>query len=359
MARAWLALMALAASLPLLAPARSAAAAAAATAEACPPSGKIRYLCGVANAEDLVTVPGTRWLIASGASAQEGAAGGLFLVDSARRSIRPLVPDLSRPARAPYAACPGPIDLKKFLSHGLALRPGARGRHTLYVVNHGGRESVELFGVDASRGEPRLSWLGCVPMPKGANPNSVAPLPDGGFVVSKFDEAGDDKAFQKMIAGEKTGLVYQWSPKSGFKAVPGSELSGDNGVEVSRDGRWIFVNAWPEKRIVRLALDGWGQPAEARVDFMPDNLHWAPDGSLLVAGQGPDLKTLLACDKPHCPHDWAVARLDPKTMQVTPLVSRKGEEAFGDATGAVQLGRELWVGTYKGDRLAIVPIEER
>lgn len=326
------------------------------SAAACAASGRISFVCGPANAEDVVVVPGGRYLISSGMSA-DGGVGALYLVDARKRLAVLLALDVSGKALAPYGACPSRPDLKRFASHGLALRPGSAGRHELYVVNHGGRESVEVFSVDASGRAPRLRWIGCLVMPEGATPNSVAPLPDGGLVVSKFQQAGDAKAFEKMAAGEATGLLYTWRPKAGFKTVPGSALSGDNGVEVSPDGKWIFVNAWPERRIVRLAPDGWTMPAEARVDFLPDNLHWAPDGQLLVTGQVTDVKAILACDKPHCPHDWAVARLDPATMKVTPLVREKGTEVFSDATGAVQLGKELWVGTYRGDRIAIVPLD--
>ncbi len=177
-------------------------------ADACAASGEVRYLCGPVNAEDLVLTPGARFIITSGKPGERGKPGGLYLVDAARMTSRVLVPDVSHPARAPFAACPGPPDPDTLTAHGLALQPGRGGRHTLYAVNHAGRQSVELFDVDARGPEPKLTWIGCVVMPKGADPNSVAPLPGGGLVVSKFDEAGDPKSFQRMIAGEKTGVVY-------------------------------------------------------------------------------------------------------------------------------------------------------
>ncbi len=71
-----------------------------------------------------------------------------------------------------------------------------------------------------------------------------------------------------------------------------------------------------------------------------------------MTGQASDIKSLLKCDKPRCPHGWAVVKLDPATMQVTPILSVQGTEAFGDATGAIQVGDELWIGTYRGDRIA-------
>jgi sugar lactone lactonase YvrE len=244
--------------------------------------------------------------------------------------------------------------MARFAAHGLALRPGKGGAHLLYAVNHGGRESVEVFKVRASGGAVRLTWIGCAVMPEGANPNSVAPTPEGGFVVSKFDQAGDAQGFAKMSRKEVTGVLYEWRPRHGFREIPRSAFSGDNGVAVSPDGRWVFVNAWPEQRVVRLDRSGKLSALAVQVDFLPDNLRWAPDGRLLVAGQASDIKALLACDKPRCPHGWAVVALDPKTMRIDPLVREPGRDAFSDATGALMVGDELWVGTYRGDRIAYV-----
>ena len=38
----------------------------AAAAEPCNPAGKLDFVCGPLNSEDLVQVPGTQWIVASG-----------------------------------------------------------------------------------------------------------------------------------------------------------------------------------------------------------------------------------------------------------------------------------------------------
>ena len=43
----------------------------------CEPAGGYGFVCGIPNAEDLVRVPGTKWIIAS-----SQAPAGLFLIDS-------------------------------------------------------------------------------------------------------------------------------------------------------------------------------------------------------------------------------------------------------------------------------------
>jgi hypothetical protein len=271
----------------------------AAAAEPCGPVGKLRFVCGPLNAEDLVAVPGTRWIIASGMTGgTTPERGALHLVDTRTKSAKKLFPAADpqlRPDKAAYGACPGAPDLDKFSAHGLNIRAGKNGLHTLYVVNHGGREAIEIFALDAKSAEPTLAWIGCAVMPTHTWPNSVAPLPDGGLVVTNMFDPDDKAVPDKLAAGETTGAVYEWHPDSGFKLVPGSEMSGNNGIEASRDGKWIYVAAWGNKAVVRLPRAGGAvRRQELPAGFQVDNLRWAPDGKLLVAGQDVPAKEVFA-----------------------------------------------------------------
>src|SRR5258706_4556276 len=94
-------------------------------------------------------------------------------------------------ARARYASCPGPITGpeiadRKFRAHGINLRAGPNGVHTLYVVHHGQRESVEIFELDTRGKTPTITWIGCAPSPNGVSGNSVAVLPNDGFSLTNF-----------------------------------------------------------------------------------------------------------------------------------------------------------------------------
>ncbi len=42
-------------------------------------------------------------------------------------------------------------------------------------------------------------------------------------------------------------------------------------------------------------------------------------------------------------------------MKLKVLLHAPATAEFGDATSALKVGNELWVGTYMGDRVAIVP----
>jgi hypothetical protein len=132
----------------------------AAAAEPCNPSGKLDFVCGPLNAEDLVQAPGTEWIVASGMDGGgAGPHGTLHLVNVRSKSWKVLFPGANpqlQPDNAIYGGCPGAPDLAKFSAHGLNLRPGTDGKDTLYVVNHGGRESIEIFALDAKGAELRL-----------------------------------------------------------------------------------------------------------------------------------------------------------------------------------------------------------
>ena len=145
---------------------------------------------------------------------------------------------------------------------------------------------------------------------------------------------------------------YEWHPKTGFQLVPGSQMSGDNGLEVSRDGKYIYVAVWGGKAIARL-LHGAGASYRKIVPtgFQTDNLRWAPDGKLMVTGQAGPAAAVFSCfasKAPRCTQGWSMAKLDPATMTLDPVYSDPGDREFGDAT----VGREIYAGTFRGDRIA-------
>ena len=322
----------------------------AAPQSSCAPSGDLHFVCGVTPVEDFVPIEGGRWLV--GGSFQLGSVG-LYLIDTAARTARPVALSIASLPDARYAGCPAP-DLSKLNTHGLDAVPGRAGATTVYAVNHGGRESVEIFRLEAAKGAAQ--WIGCVLMPPGANGNAVAALPKGGgFVVTKFMDTGDRQGLQHIMTGAVTGVVYRWTPNKGFSEIPGTRLSGDNGVVVSRDGKWIFVNAWGSDQIYRFPLSGSAQPTSVKVDFRPDNLRWAPDGTLFDTGQFTQPRKAGQAGQPAVPDAWATVRLDPRTMTVTPLVKEAGMPAFGDATSTVQVGDTLWFCSFRGDRVAYRP----
>src|SRR4051812_19983856 len=109
------------------------------------PSG---YVWGPINAEDLVQVPGTDWVVTSGMTGPGATQGRLYAVDSRDYSCSELFPYRLSPAldAARFGEQP-PLDPDVFEPHGIDVMRRADGVAELFVVNHGGRESVEVFEV--------------------------------------------------------------------------------------------------------------------------------------------------------------------------------------------------------------------
>jgi hypothetical protein len=327
----------------------------------CQPSGEYGFVCGPKNAEDLVLVPATNWIIASGMAPD----AAIYLIDAQQKTWTQLYPSDAAPARQNmerYGACPGLPGPGNFITHGLNLRPGAHGHSMLYVVGHGGREAIEVFDVDANGAQPVLTWTGCVMLPEGMAANSVASLDDGTLLATVPLHPG--RTMAEAVAGTSTGAVYRWSPgDSGFTQVQGTELPYANGIEVSADGREFYVASSGLSTVVAYSNNNPARQLRTTqlLEFIPDNLHWASDGSLITAGlvadyaacgnaRGPaefDLVVFAACPRP-----FVVRAIDPQTMEGKDLARGPADARFSNITLALPVGEELWIGTFSGDRVA-------
>ena len=318
----------------------------------CEPLGNVQFVCGLVGPEDLVVVPRSDWVIASG----DAAPGAITLIDVRDKTTTPLYPTTAPRQRLDaktYDSCPGPIDPEekdKFRAHGLALRPGRNSLHTLYVVHHGNRESIEVFEFDGGAKPPALTWIGCAVAPDPAGLNSVVALPEGGFASTNFQPRGAARGRANMQAGERNGELWEWHTGSGWKIVPGSDASGANGIEISKDGKWFYMGGWGNQTFIRFSR---GQTPVKRDDipvgFRLDNLRWAPDGSLLAAGQEIPSAGGFAMAISR------VIKINPNTLKVQEVVRYPFNDVFNFATVAIQAGKEIWVGSVRGDKVARFP----
>lgn len=323
---------------------------------ACAPSGGLTFICGIQNPEDLVVVPNTRWMIASGMA----PGSGLHAVDTRARTTKNLYPvgaASARADRAKFANCPGPLDPKQAVLHGLSLRPAANGRYTVYATNHGGRESVEVFELEASGTTPTATWIGCVLTPNGFALNSVAAFTDGSLVATVLFLPG--RTFADAFAQRNTGVVLAWAPGDmAFRILPGTELSANNGIETSPDDREFFVVSTTTKRVIAYARNNPGTPLRTAQlkEFSPDNVRWTADNRLITAGM---IDNEPSCGGPPkdekgimCPRGYVVVTIDPKTMAVTEIARGPATPSFTGTAIAMRAGDELWLGSFNANRLA-------
>jgi hypothetical protein len=326
----------------------------------CAPSGGLNFICGLQAPEDLVLIPNTHWLISSGMA----AGSGLHLIDTQAKTARSLFgPGVSssRTDRTKFASCPGLLDPKQAILHGLSLRPAQAGHYALYATNHGGRESIEVFDLDVSGPAPSVTWTGCVPMPNSWPANSVSVFADGTIIATVLVLPG--KTFQDVWAGRNTGLVVMWTPGSReFRTLAGTELPGNNGIETSPDDREFFVASIGLKRVVAYSRANPSKPlrfAQLK-EIGPDNLRWVGD-RLYTAGI---IDNEPACGgapkKPEdiqCPRGWVVNAIDPGTMAVTEIARGPRAAPYTGTATAIPVGGNLWLSSFNVDRIAYRPLK--
>lgn len=327
----------------------------------CNPGKALAYVCGPEKPEDVLALPGTNWLVASGFA----AGAGLKLVNIRSRSFTRWfsgAPDQIAWDRRAYGRCPGPVDPALFNARGLSLRPTGAGSWRLLVVNHGGRQSIEVFDIAAGQDAPTLRWRGCLLMPGQQVGNSVASFSDGTILATVLTRPGT--SITDFVQGRTTGGVWQWRPgEQEATLLQGTELPGNNGLETDPDDRHFYVIAFGWHAVLIYDRHDMAKPP-ARIeapDFMPDNIHWS-EGRLLLAGMRLDepacggLRQIVngVADPMACHRGWIVGALDPATRRVATLAYGTPEADFNGLSAATIANGQLWLGSYQSDRLAVV-----
>ena len=314
----------------------------------CVQAGNAQFVCNQVSPEDLVVVPGGDWVVST-AFASPGGVRLISVRDKSTTTAYPSGTAKDQFDNKTYGTCPGaPSEQMKanMQTHGAAIREGRNNQHTLYVVHHGTRESIEVFQVNAGVRPPALTWIGCVVAPDPIGLNEVLPLADGGFISTDFMARGIDAGARgRAMAGESNGALYEWHTGKGWAKIPGSEASAPNGLEISKDGKTLYVATWGDQGFFRLSL-GQNPPKRdnVKLGFRADNVRWSPDGQLFVTGQVLDQ-----------PASTRIVKIHPETLKVTEVLNRPNTPEFSNGTVTVQIGKELWVGTFRGDRLLVIP----
>lgn len=155
-----------------------------------------------------------------------------------------------------------------------------------------------------------------------------------------------------LRAGRPSGFVMLWSSRRGWRRLPHSEVSGDNGLATSPDGRELYVNAWGEGALYRLPLGREGRRRSIPLGAVhPDNVHRLPDGDLLVAGQVGSADAILSCSSSPCPFPSEVIVVNPRSGKVAWRRRVPASPAFGAASVALRRRGAYWLGSFQGDRL--------
>ncbi len=308
-------------------------------------------MCGFENPEDVAYAPAAGIVVVSEMrrDGQGGHIAGLVPGGHAPWRLWPTggAGDLARAADAGDPSCSAP-DVGSFAPHGVFVDRAGR----LWVVNHGGRESVEVFALRGTGADVALAWLGCVVLPPKAAGNDLAVAPDGELVVSNFmPHLGSLWGNVQLGLGLMTGDVIVWRRDAGWRHIPETRASGANGVEVSPDGEWIYYAETGGGRVVRVARSG-GARVEATVPGMPDNLSWSDRGKLYVASHQSGLAFLRCAGGGACRAPWALYEIDPATMQVSEVLRGDGQ-VVGAIASAAEVAPRVYLGAVFGDRIGV------
>jgi len=316
------------------------------------PTG-LSTLCGFAKPEDLQFVRSRSAVIVSEQGWKAPISGGsisIVHVDTRavrlgkKRTVWPAVSaTISRTLVGDLECRAPPTD---FSPHGLSVlerRSGIR----LAIVNHGDRESVELFDVLGNGNDLRLAWRGCALLPPDTAANDVTIHSDGRLFVSNYAPSTRDKrALTSLFAalrGETTGDVMEWSPKGGWRHLAGTGAAMPNGMVIDEARNRLFVAELGKQRIVEFELNRDGSTTR-RAEFafrdMADDLNWTMRGTLLVGGQ-----------VRKAPTQWSVAEIDPQTGTVRSLFEERSE--IHSVTSATDVGNGIVFGSTADQRIAI------
>lgn len=336
-------------------------------------STKPDTVCAVCNPEDMVSDSSGDWLFFSeqGREDENGnhRYGRISVLNTSNNQHHVVFDhetpetDIDSKKRMGDKNCPGFPDVSKFFPHGIDLRTLDNGRTVLAVLNHGGREAIELFEVDESGAAPSIEWCGCVQLDDDLFYNDVTLLDDGSMYFTHFI-SNPHKYFRLKVLldamcvkfGGNTGQVFYWSEKTGITSLENSHGIAPNGIISSKDGKTLFVCEWGASKLYRLKLDGETVIRdEIELDVTPDNLTWTKDGSLLVTGQHGDPLYNIKCvylEPATCNIRYSIYKVDPENLSIQKVAS-----GIGAASVAVHTNSQLYIGTFAGDNIQIKPCQ--
>lgn len=331
------------------------------TITGCDSVGDIRPVCGMQTPEDIAALDDGKHLLLSHFGGMDHGHGSLSVFNIETETFVQQFPPASgvvSTAGADWgdADC-APPTLGNFGPHGTHLRQLDDGRWRYLVVNHGGRESIEMFELTREAQEYALTWRGCVLAAEETFMNDVVGLANGDLLFTRMFHRRGDLEMYKSALGISTGDLWRWNAKTGLRILPGTDAAQPNGLEISADGQFVYANMYMEKEVWKVNAETGETVAVATLTHGADNSAWGSDGRLWAVIHTDGIFEMLSCfehqDEP-CAASFAVVAIDPQSMETQVVFAHAGAP-MGAATVAVPQGDRVYMGSFVGDRLISVP----
>ncbi len=325
----------------------------------CSTDAELGSRCGFENPEDLTYAPGYGILIASNLhlNGRGGFLSALPLAGGApTRLWPPSDPEsggsgFARMSSAGEPGCGAP-DADLFAPHGIYLDLRDPVAPLLYVVNHGGRESIEIFSFGRRENETLLFWTACIELPEGTSGNDVAVAADGEVIVGNYmPPTRKWWSNLKTVLGLSTGDVLVWNLDKRWRHLPGTRASAPNGVEISADDKWIYYSSTGSGTVTRVARDG-SQARQADIGGKPDNLTWSSAGTLFVASHESGLEFMKCLRQQPCRSPWFIAEVEPESLQFKTVLRHDGD-VVGAVASALEVKGSLYLSAVFDDRIGV------
>jgi arylesterase/paraoxonase len=231
-----------------------------------------------------------------------------------------------------------------FQPHGISLHREPDGRQVLFVINHaGGKHAVEIFDVNGATLVHRRTVTGAAMV----SPNDIVGTGFETFYVT--NDHANPSGWMRTVEdfGRLRLTTVQYFDGKGFTtALEG--LGGANGINMSADGRSLYVSAASERAVHVYDRDpATGKLVQRSIIDVPgfaDNIDVLANGDLLL-GLHSKILDLLAHFQDRTklsPSHVMLLRADGKGGFVPETIYyNKGEEISGVSVAAAAKGRLL------------------
>jgi hypothetical protein len=323
----------------------------------CKSDSQVKVYCEFSKPEDIVVLPDDRHLLISEFGAivplsPKNLPGKISLFDTDTMKKKSIKVTLGENIWGEDSCQRDDLLLSP---HGIDLNQRSDGLYQLAVINHMPKETVEMFELIKDNDNWALIWRGCVNALKTGYFNDVALKSDGSFFTTQMYDKETSYLTLVYISFIKpdTGFVYQWDIDNGFIKIPNSEGSFPNGVSISDDDRYLFVNYVFNHRTSKLNLENYTVEAEHFSQGTPDNSSIDGDFIWIATQDNTGIDLLIHCNKTviQCSLPFTIYKLRQDDLSEVETFSFK-QTQMGSVTVGVPHNEKVWLGTFMGDRIA-------